>query len=887
MRWHALSPQEALKKLETSRDGLTSIEAKARIEVYGPNVITDHERLTFLQIFLRQFKSPLILILVAAGVISFFLESVSDALVIFAAVLINVIIGFFQEYQADQTFQKLQRGLKLEAVVIRDGRQGVVDAALLVPGDIVVLRNGDKVPADGRLVTSSNLEVDESVLTGEWLTVAKVTDVLPEPSPLADQLNMVWAGTSVVGGRATYVVTATGNETQYGKISKLTKQVKAVETPLSRDIGKIAGVIGMVLTAIVLALFLMGIARGIPIVTMIITSIAVAVAAVPEGLPAAIAAILAIGMNRILKQRGLIRQILATETLGRTSVILTDKTGTLTQAKMRVSKILTCREAVAHDGSRLDKVKLESLASHIFVLKIGVLTSEAFLESVEAGLEEWFPKGKPTDSAFLMAAIQSGIDPKSIFEAEPRLDFLPFSPQRRFSASIHRSGDSLRVYFAGAAEDILSASSACYDDGRLGALADYADRIEKEMRAAVDRGERVLGVGFREVKIRKFPDDETKIRDLFQNLTFVGIVSFYDPVRDDVPEAMRLVQSAGIRPVIITGDHLVTARAVAQRAGFDIGANEIIEGRELEQLTDEELTKRVRSYSLYARTLPEQKLRVVKAWQSYDEVVAVVGDGVNDAPALKQADIGVAVGSGTEVAKEASRLVLLDDSFGILVKAVEEGRVILDNIQKVITYLLSTGFTEIILVGTSILVGMPLPVLPVQILWTNLVEEGLQTFSLAFEPKESDVMDRAPRRRREPIFTKEMWALIFIIGIVTDLYLLGIFAFVLRQGYPLAEIRTLMFVGLSTDALSTIFALKSLRRPIWRINLFSNRYLLGAFTANLALLWGAINLPFLRDLLHLVPVPAGHLAIIFALALADLVSIELGKWYFIVKKRAV
>lgn len=883
--WHALKTDEVLEKLETSRQGLTTAEAQTRLSAYGKNILPEVKRPTILYFVLQQLKSPLILVLFFAGVVSLFLDSSTDALVIFVAIVINVAIGVFQEYEAEKTFKKLQEELKLKAVVIRDGLQEVIDVSKLVPGDIVILREGDKVPADGRLLSSSSLQVNESVLTGEWLPVEKKIVSLRKAAALPDQNNMVWTGTVVMEGRGTYVVTATGSETEYGKIALLAAMVPSRQTPLSRDIQNLASTIGRVLVILILLIFILGIVRGIPTVTMLLTSIAVAVAAVPEGLPAAISVVLAIGMNRILKQRGLIRQILATETLGRTSVILTDKTGTLTQAKMQVAKILTCREAFDHDGKRFNDRELDSLASHIAVLKIGILTSEAFLDNVEASLRELLPHGDPTDRAFLMAAIQAGIEPKKVFGQEPRLDFLSFSSQRRFAASLHKiSPDINRMYFVGAAEDVLRGSVVCYDDGKVSQLADYMAGIEQNLQESVSKGERVLGVGFRDVKLEKFPQDEKKLKNLLQDITFVGIVSLHDPVRPEVAEAILSAKSAGVRPVIITGDHLVTARAVAERVGLDIAEHEMIQGTELAGLNDEELKIRVPQYSLYARILPEQKLRVVRAWQAHEEVVAMVGDGVNDAPALKQADIGVALGSGTEVAKEASQLVLLDDSFSIIVKAVEGGRVILDNIQKVITYLLSTGFTELILVGGSLIAGFPLPVLPVQILWANLVEEGIQSFSLAFEPKEEDVMKRRPRPRKKPLFTKEMLVLIFVVGIATDLYLFLPFLFFLRQGYPMAEIRTLMFLGLSIDAMVSIFALKSLRRSLWKINAFSNRYLLFATFLNILVLVAVFSIPILRELLHLVPISSDLITIAIFLGLADLVTIELGKYYFISKK---
>ncbi|MBI1975241.1 MAG: HAD-IC family P-type ATPase, partial [Parcubacteria group bacterium] len=771
-------------------------------------------------------------------------------------------------------------------VVVRGGVQSVVDSSMLVPGDVVVLRDGDKVPADGRILTTSHLEVDEAVLTGEWLPIEKKGELLPKGTTITEQMNMVWAGTGVVGGRGVYVVTATGPETIYGKIALLAGQARPKGTPLTSDLQQLARVVSKALAVVVALLFLLGLGRGVPPVTMFLTAIAVTVAAVPEGLPAAISVVLAIGMNRILRRRGLIRQILATETLGRASVILTDKTGTLTQGRMQVSRIMTCREAIVHSGARLEKEKLESLASHIAVLKVGILTSEAFVDHVAVDLDEWLPHGRPTDRAYLLAAIQTGINPQMVFANEPRLDFLQFSSERRYAASLHQGTGSLRrLYVVGAAEEILHASTVCYDDGNIQGFDEYRGQLEVNFKKSVGEGERVLGVGFRDVEIEKFPEDEVSLRALLSGLTLVGLISFHDPIRPDVSQAMIDAQSAGIKPVVVTGDNVMTARAVAERAGLSIRPEEMIEGKDLEAMTDEELATRITRYALYARTLPEQKLRVVQAWQSQGEVVAVVGDGVNDAPALKKADIGVAVGSGTEVAKEASQLVLLDNSFSIIVRAIEEGRVILDNIQKVVTYLLATGFTELILIGGSLVMGLPLPILPVQILWTNIVEEGIQTFSLAFEPKEDDVMRRAPRKSKEPFFTREMFYLIFLIGVITDLYLFGLLLIMWYKGYPLAEIRTVMFLGMSVAALVSIYALKSLRRPFWRVNILGNRYLLLATALNVLLLFAIIRVPLLRDLLRIVSPTSDQLLMVAGVGILTFFSFEAGKYYFITKRQ--
>lgn len=888
--WHSLEAEEVLGKLETSPQGLSEAEARLRQEAYGKNILAaagDHGVVFFLS---RQIKNPLVLFLFAASIGSFFLGEKTDSLIILAAAILNVGIGFFQEFQANQTFQKLQKEIKIKAIVLRNGKQALVDAAELVPGDIILIAAGDKVPADARLVSASFLEANEAVLTGEWLGEEKVTYALPMEAPLAERKNMLWQGAIIEEGRAVAVITTTGEETEFGRLAKKAERALRIETPLQKDIKNLAKFISRAAGALIFFLFIFGILRSQPVVEMFLISVAVAVAAVPEGLPAAVSIVLAVGMKRILAKRGLVRQILATETLGRTSVILTDKTGTLTEAKMQVARIVTGHETLPHDGKRLPREVLNSDAGHALALKIGIFTSEAFVENVESGLKEWIPRGKPTDKAFLVAAIQAGLEPPKIFQEEPRIDFLPFSPVRKFAVSLHKLDHAYRMYIVGAPEIILGKSKDWYDEGRTLSLDKEAESLFlTRMNEVEETGERMIGVAYRDLKLhdinRNIPRKEEEISQILQDLVFVGLVVFHDPVREDVKETMKFVEEASLLPIIVTGDHLLTAKAVAERVGLFLKPEDILESRELAKFSDEELQKFVHRWKMYVRAVPDDKLRIVRAWQARDEVVAMVGDGVNDAPALKQADIGIALGSGTEVAKEASQLVLLDDSFSTIVRAIEQGRVILDNIRKIITYLLSTGFTEIILIGGSLLFRLPLPLLAPQILWINLIIEGLQTFPLAFEPKENDVMRQPPLRRKGSLFTKEMLVLIFIVGLVTDLYLFGLYLWLLGQGKDILVIRTIVFFALALAATFTVFALKSLRQSIWQTPLLKNRVHLWATIVSVGLIFLAVIFEPLSRILQLQMISFREFLLAFLIGIANLLTIEFVKLYFIRKKK--
>lgn len=885
--WHNLSFDEVTRILNADiKEGLSETEVKSRQEKFGKNRLPEEKPLSSLRIFLEQFKSPLIYILVIAGIATLFLKDFKDAIIIFGAVFLNTVIGFFQENKTSKILAELKKIVKIKAYVLREGSKKETEQGELVPGDIFILQPGDKIPADGRLIESHNLKINESALTGEWVSSKKNINVLAQTTPLADRDNMVYMGTIVEDGWGKAVVTETGINTEIGKVAKLVKETKEEKTPYQNKVIHLSKIIGILILIFSFLIFIFGVAVGRELLEMFLTAVAVAVAAIPEGLPMAITIILALGAQRILKKRGLVRKMIAAETLGSTSIICTDKTGTLTEAKMQVAGIYTSTKELLSDGQKYsEEIDKNGLSSHILALKIGALCSEAFVENPEAPLEKWIVRGRATDKAILIASIQAGINKKELEKENLEIERLPFDPVYKYSVRLYKlSEKEFILYSLGSPEKILEMSEYFDIDGKKEVLTEEEkEKIKMKMEKLASRGERVLATGYKSLEIKN--SKELKIEEETNNLTFVGLISLHDPIRKEVKGAIKTCREAGMRPIIVTGDHKLTAKAIAEKLGLPSGEKNIIEGSELDKLSNEEIEKRLKEVEIYARVEPVQKLKIIEFWQEKGEVVAMTGDGINDAPALKKADIGLALGSGTDVAKEASDLVLLSDNFSVIVSAIKEGRQILDNIRKVVTYLLSDSFSELILISVSIFFGMPLPILPGQILWVNLIEDSLPSLSLSFEPKEKDIMKRKPENPKSPLLTKEMRSLIFIIGIFTDLLLLGLFLWLLKKGLPLQEIRTIIFAGLAIDSLFYVFSCKNLRKNIWQINIFSNKILLFSWVWGIIMLFAAIYLPPLQSLLKTYALSLFDWGLILGLGMLNLILIEGTKYYFISKKQ--
>ncbi len=902
--WHNLSVESVFQQVKTNKNGLSEKEAKHRLEKFGFNKLPEGKRLKGIRVFLNQFRSPLIYILVIAGFVTLILRHFTDSIVIFAAVFLNAGVGFFQENKASNIFDKLKTLVKETAIVVRENHKKKINQTYLVPGDIIVLHPGDKIPADARLIEVFDFKVNEAALTGEWLASEKSLKTLPEKTPVADRENMVYMGTVVENGKAKAVVVSTGVNTKIGEIAVSIREAEEEKTPYQKKLARFSKIVAAVVAFICSGIFIGGILTGKDVMEMFITAIAVAVAAIPEGLPVAMTVILASGMERISKRKGLVRKLIATETLGSTQIICTDKTGTLTEAKMQIAGVFTGTKELLSDGKRYsEKIDKNGLESHILALKIAALCNEAFVENTEAAMENWIVQGRPTEKALLLASIQAGIVREEIEKEYPRIDDLPFDPVYKYSASVHQLNESKDIiYILGAPEIILNDSGYLECDGREELLSPKKkNELTKKYENLDKKGLRVLATAYKKInkhiivsKIDKLIDSKQSIgktekekiyKEEFKDMVFVGFIALHDPLRADVKEAIKLCRKAGMRPIIITGDHPLTARTIAEELGFQIKEKNIIEGGKLDEMSDEEFKDKLENFEVYARVEPRQKLRIVSAWQEKGKVVAMTGDGVNDAPALKQADIGIALGSGTDVAKEASDLILLTDSFSIIVAAIEEGRAILDNIRKVITYLFSDVFTEIVLIGISVILKLPLPLLPAQILWINLVEDSLPAVSLAFEPKEKDVMARKPEDLRAPLLTKRMKAIIFIIGFITNFILFGLFLWLLSKGLPIAEIRTIMFVALGIDSVFYIFSCKNLHKNIWNINIFSNLFLVAGWFFAIVMLLVGVYVPVFQKLLKTVPLNFFDWILVLFIGVTNLILIEFTKWLFIIKKK--
>lgn len=845
--WHNLSVQETVKLLRTdSTKGLTIDEVKVRQREFGENKLPEEKPDSKLKIFLEQFRNPLVYILLVAGLITLFLKELTDTVVIWGALFLNAVFGFIQENKASQTLGSLKKIIEHEAFVQREGGLKIIKAAELTPGDIIVLTPGSKVPADARIIESMNLKINESALTGEWQASLKSESVLDEKTPLADRDNMVYLGTVIEDGRGKAVVTETGVNSQLGKIAQTLKESKEEKTPYQKKLGNFSKVVGMVIGFICIGVFIEGVIRGGDLIEIFTTSVAVAVAAIPEGLPVAITVILALGMQRILKRQGLVRKLASAETLGSASVICTDKTATLTEGKMKVEEIISQNQADC--------------------LKAAFLNSKAFIEN--PGEKNLIFRGNPTEKALLQAGLEFGLSDKRDLE---RISEIPFDPVRKFAASAFNKEGEIILYALGAPEKIISFSKLSQEE---------KNDWENKLNLLTAKGLRVVATAQKQIF------DAKRLEKELIDLNFLGFITLKDPIRPDVKEAVMVCLNAGMRVIIITGDHKLTAKSVAQELGFEIKEENILEGKDLDELSDEAFAEILEKIEIYSRVEPRHKMRIVQAWQERGEVVAMTGDGINDAPALKRADIGIALGSGQEVAKESSDLILLNDSFSILAAVIEEGRGILDNIRKVITYLLSDSFTEVILISVSLLLGLPLPIVAAQILWVNLIEDGPLSLALAFEPKEKDVIWQKPQNHKHPLLTREMKVLIFIIGFITDFLLLGLFLLLWKySGYEISHIRSIVFAGLAIDSMFYIFSCRSLRKNLWQINPFSNKHLISFWLLGMAMLIGAIYLPFLQTLLKTESLNLFDWQLVLGLGIVNIILIEATKWYFIAKNK--
>lgn len=819
MNWHALAVEDVTRFLQTDvRHGLSEEEAEKRLLQRGPNVLSEKRKRSIVAMFLEQFRDFLVLILLGAAGISFVLGETTDALVIGAILVVNACLGVFQEYRAGKALEALKRMSVPECEVIRSGTPRRVRTELLVPGDVVVLHEGDIVPADMRLVEVKVLRIDEASLTGESVPVEKDTGVLPEDTPLPERVNMAYAGTVVTYGRGKGIVVATGMEREIGRIAALLEAEEETLTPLQRRLAGLGKLLGLLTIGICAVIFLVGFLRGEAPFEMFMTAVSLAVAAIPEGLPAVVTVVLALGVYRMSKHNAIVRKLPAVETLGCTTYICTDKTGTLTENRMVVRKAWTF-------GGSLERL-----------LAIATLCNDAFLG--EGGNEH---SGDPTEVALLAYAQTQGFPWREWRTMYPRQDEIPFDSKRKRMSTLHLIDGQPLLFVKGALEVLLERCSFYEVEGKILPLGeDERAQILREQEAMAQEALRVLAFAF-----RVLPDGVLS-EEAENDLVFVGLLGMMDPPRKEVYEALAEAKQAGIETVMITGDSALTARAIAEELGMFKPGDRVLTGQELEMLSEDELKARIREVRVFARVWPEQKLRIVAALQDNGEVVAMTGDGVNDAPALKKADIGIAMGiTGTDVAKEVADMVLADDNFATIVRAIREGRVIFDNIRKFVVYLLSCNLGEIGVVFIPILFGLPRPLAPVQILLVNLVTDGLPALALGMEVPEPDIMRRRPRSPREGIVTPfYMRTILFGAFAIT---LAVVLAFLLGMRFwGLHAARTIAFVTLSIGELWRAYSFRSERCSAWKVDPRTNLFLLEACGISLAIILGSIFVPFLR-----------------------------------------
>ncbi|MFH2104621.1 MAG: HAD-IC family P-type ATPase [Parcubacteria group bacterium] len=879
--YHTQKSVEVLQKLRTDPEtGLSDIEVKQRQQKYGQNSLPEAKPPSTFIILLKQFNNLFTYILLTAALVSFLLHEIVDVWVIMAAVVMNIAIGFIQENKAAKTISALKKVVTVKAKVFREGRVRAVGASELVPGDIILIDAGDKIPADARLLEAASVQINEAALTGESVPANKEADqILPAKASLGDRANMVHMGTVAVAGQARAVVVGTGSQTEIGQIAVLVKGAKEEKTPLQQRMKKLSTQIAVIISLCLLVLIAVGISTGKEPAEMFIFAVAIAVAAIPEGLVVAVTVILAIGMRKILKRKALVRELLAAETLGSTSVICTDKTGTITSGEMKVEKVCTANSSC--DMKDLPENGDQDLQ---LALQIGLLCNDVHYESTTGKPDDWKLIGDSTEIALAVAAAKAGLDKDQLIQDFQRTDEVPFDSYLKYMATAHRdqAGGRNIIFVKGSVERLLERSGSLHQSGAIKPLSE-ADKQKflAEGEKLSQQTYRVIATAYKETADGK-PDLEEEVKE---DLIFVGLAAIRDPIRPGVKEAIKLCQSAGIKIKMITGDHKLTARAIAQEVGIEATEEEIISGDELDVMTPQDAERKIPQAQIFARVAPKHKLQIIDTLQAQGEVVAMTGDGVNDAPALKSADIGIAMGTGTEVAKETSDMILLENDFKTIERAVEEGRGIFDNIRKVTLYLLSGSFSELILLGGALLLGFPLPFLPVQVLWINLVEDGLPDFALAFEKKEKDVMKDPPRKLKEPILDTEIKVLILIISIVTDLILFGLFIWLWKTTGDLTYTRTMVFVGLGLDSLLYVFSCRSLKRSIWHINPFSNKFLVAAALFGFSMLCVALYIPFMQDVLKTVPLGLSDWLLLVGLAVLNIAAIEITKWVFIARKK--
>ncbi|MEM2135413.1 MAG: HAD-IC family P-type ATPase [Candidatus Jordarchaeaceae archaeon] len=882
--------EEVMKILETSPQGLTREEASRRRELYGPNKVQEVRRLSPLKLFLEQFKNALNYILILAVAISIVLGDTLDALIIIVVLLFNATLGFVQEYRSEKALEALKELSAPKTIVVREGKEREIRTEELVPGDLVILNTGDKVPADIRLITSIRLRALESILTGEAGSEEKVTGELPEDTPLVDRLNMVYSGTVITGGKGSGIVVATGMNTEVGKIAKEISVAGEEKTPLQKKISRLAiylAVIAFILAGIQASLAFV---RGVPASNILLLALVSVIHFIPEGLIAVVTIVLVIGVRIMAKRNAIIRNLQAVETLGSATVICTDKTGTLTKNQMTVRVIYLNGEVIEVTGEGYTPIgefrkngaiiNPEENPNLKLFLKAMALCNDARLVS-ENG--RYSIVGDPTEGALVVAAAKGGVNKEKEEKENPRIDEIPFESELACMATVHEFTEEEKyVYAKGSPERMINLCNEIY-------IGDQVVPITDELRKQVlevshefaSKGYRVLGLSYRVVGSSKY---RLAREDCGKDLVFLGLVGMVDPPRKEVIEAIEKCKTAGIKVVMITGDHRETARAIAQEVGIMTKKDLILEGRELDNIPEEEFEKIVDSVKVYARNEPRHKLRIVKALRKKGHIVAMTGDGVNDAPALKEADIGIAMGvTGTQLAKETSNMVLADDNFASIVAAIEEGRTSFNNLRRVVLYLITTSIAGGFILLSSLLLGLPIPFLPLQILWINLVTDGICDKTLAIEPRYRDVLKDPPRPPKENIVNRGVIYQIAYLSIIMIIGTMCVYYFSLQslglsyiwRGYE--EPRTMAFATIIFFQLFNALNIRSRENSIFKIGLLKNKYFAVGFFFSLILNFSIVYVPFFHQLFEITPLNIYDWLIVFLVSSSILIIEEIRK----------
>jgi Ca2+-transporting ATPase len=888
--WHLRETEDVLHALCTSEAGLDAAEVEERQRQFGANELTEEEPLSVPRLFLAQFKNALILILLAATVISAAIGNLVDSLVILAAVLLCVVLGFFFEYRAEKAIKRLKELAAPTAAVIRAGDEENISTRDIVPGDFLLLRPGDRVAADARIVECVNLAVDESLLTGESVPVTKTAAVLTADVILAERSNMIYSSTTVLEGRGKGVVTATGMQTEFGKIAEMIAGAPDVETPLKRRINEIGRGLSTAYVIICAAILAVGVLRGYEFLVMLIWGISLAVAIVPETLPLIITGTLAVGVQRMARKKAIVRKLPAVETLGCITTICSDKTGTLTKNEMTVRALYAGGRMVEVTGAGYEprgefrdqrtgeQIDLRAAPALRMALQIAVLCNDSGmrLEGTDYRIN-----GTPTEGALVVAAQKAGFEKRELEQRFPRLQEIPFERARKRMTTIHRdTATGKRVaYVKGAPEDLVQLSTHLYrevnGEARIVQLsAEERSAIITLSDELAARAYRLIGVAYRELE-GEGPEQLTP-ELVERDFTFVGLIGMTDPPREEVKEAIAHCKRAGIVPIMITGDHKLTAVAIAQELGIvssGVENDRMLTGAELERLSDAEFEALVGTVRVYSRVSPEHKLRIVEALKRSGAVVAMTGDGINDAPALKRSDVGIAMNSGTDVAKEAADLVLTDNNFATIVAAIHEGRAIYDNVRKYLTYILSYGVAEVCLLAGAFFYGLPFPLIAIQILWANIVIEDLPAMGLGIDPPDPDIMDRPPRDPTEGVFTVRMLHTLALMSAVIVIGCLAIFLHYLpRSDLPKAQ--TMVFATFILFELLNAFNCRSERLSLFRVGACSNRWLILGVMGSLLLMLLAIQLPVVAHYFHSVPLTGREWGLAFGTSLTIFLAVE-------------